>query len=126
MTRECFERIEDELQKVDTWLEKLEKKYGSFEYNYKDYIVVENEELDTDYDGKRIWIGQAVRADSIAVEENVDDAESLEDISITIRNVTYTKNEDDEIISMDEDFWYTWTGDCFAMKLSSYELRLCV
>ena len=126
MTRDVFIQIDNELDAVDEYLGKLGKKYGYMEFNGREYILYAREELDTDYDGKRIWTGCAVDVDSVQIEELVDDAERLKDIDITVGTVTYTKNEWGEVTDVDDDFWFDWDAEnsCLKYKLGETERRI--
>ena len=126
MTRTVFVQVDNELDELDHYLAKLEKKFGSFEFDGKEYILYEREELDCDYEGRRIWTGSAVVVDGVEVEESVDNAETLSDIDITIRTINYTKNQYDEVIGIEDDFWLNWSVEdtCLVDQGNTYKRRI--
>ena len=118
MTRAVFTEIDNELDVIDEYLVKLARKFGSFDWNGKEYVLIEREELDTDYDGNRIWTGKAFDMDGIFIEEAVEDAEKLSDIDITIGVVQYTKDALGEVKEVEDDYWFEWSvaDTCFVEK----------
>ena len=112
MTRECIRRLEEEFCKIDAYLAKYEKKYGSVPYGGFDYIACSPEEQETGYDGKPIYIGEAYCSDSVYVEEQLDpeDTDDLDQVNIFVDLYHYERDFEGNVKFMDRVGSLKWKG----------------
>lgn len=112
MTRGCIRKVGDEFLKIDKYLEKYEKKYGTVYYGGFDYVACSPEEQETGYDGKPIYIGEAYCSDSIYVDEQLDayETEDIDQVNIYVDLFYYERDADGNVKFMDKVGSLKWKG----------------
>lgn len=101
MTRETYESIEKELEKIDKYI--YDHSEDEFLLDGKLFYSYGREEEDIDFDGDTIFTGQALCPEEIEIEEQYEDL-----IEYQIPSYNYVKDDLGAVILCDYDLTYMW------------------